>query len=718
MLWCYALTLFASATLLFSVQPMAAKMVLPLLGGTPAVWTACMVFFQAALLAGYAYSHWVPTRLGVRRHALLHLGLLLLPFLALPISLRGEAPPGATDPVEWLLVALAVTVGPAFFAVATSAPLLQRWFAGSSHAAARDPYFLYGASNLGSMVALLAYPIVIEPRLGLAEQTWVWTVGYGILVALTGACVVPVILRPERQDQNALAASEHALPRPGPAHGRTPSFATRLRWTALAFIPSSLVLGATIYITTDVAPIPLLWVIPLALYLFSFILAFARLPVFIQRGFILLFVLAVGTLAALQGFGVTLAVGEAVALHLTAMFAAAMVCHMELARTRPAVEYLTEFYLWIALGGVLGGVFNGIVAPHVFDRIVEYPLLFAAPCLLRPRVGPRRLEEALPRRARPRGWGSRGDRAVTAAWLLLGIVLAEVFYAGSLEVQQGFTLERRERSFFGVMRVQEADGYRYFSHGTTLHGAQSLDPKRRDEPLTYYSRSGPIGDVFQAFQGARAKQEVALVGLGTGSLACYADAGQKWTFFEIDPTVERIAADPRYFTFLHDAEGRGVDLHVVFGDARLQLARVETSYGLIVLDAFSSDSIPVHLLTREAVQLYLRKLAPGGILAFHVSNKYVMMPPVLAELARDAGLCCYFREHLNLSKAERAALHLRSTWVVMVRKPDDFGPLAHDPRWVRVAGSRAGARVWTDDYCNIIDSIIWDTQRTEKPTGR
>jgi hypothetical protein len=741
-LFFFALTLFVSATLLFLVQPMIAKMLLPLLGGTPAVWNTCMVFFQAELLLGYLYAHATTRWLGVRRQARLHLALLLVPLLALPIGVAsGWAPPADANPIPWLLAMLLTSVGVPFFVVSTSAPLLQKWFAGTGHPAAKDPYFLYAASNLGSMLALLGYPLLMEPSLRLADQGWLWGVGYGLLVLLMAGCAFRVWRVPDPAPQPGPAGkgSESADPGDRLTPGR------RLRWVVLAFVPSSLMLGVTTYLTTDIAAIPLLWVIPLALYLLTFILCFARKPPLPHAGMVralpaLMLPLTVFILAqALQPWWLLLP------LHLVTFFVASMVCHGELARNRPSTRYLTEFYLWMSLGGVLGGLFNALLAPLVFPTVVEYPVAMALACLLLPAAAPlassarsRRLDLALPLALGGATalvlWGleSMAPAASLFVKVLVFSVLAGCCYtftgrplryglgvAGLLlmSLLSGVLsgrLEHIERSFFSVHRVMvDAGGkFRMLYHGTTNHGFQSLDPARRREPLAYFYRTGPIGRVFAELRRRGARPDIAIVGLGTGAMACYAEPGQRLTFYEIDPAVVRIARDARYFTYLADCRG---NYDVVLGDGRLTLARAPAKqYGLIVLDAFSSDSIPMHLVTREALALYVSKLADDGILAFNVSNRYFDIEPLLGDLAEDAGLVCRARLELDedISTEERSLGKLPSHFVIMARRPADLGKLANDPGWRMVAG-RPGERVCSDDFPPNIFKLF----RKEPPAG-
>ncbi|KAB8146077.1 hypothetical protein F8S13_01255 [Chloroflexia bacterium SDU3-3] len=752
MLMLYAATMFLGATLLFMVQPMFARMVLPLLGGSPAVWNTAMLFYQVALLAGYGYAHLITRRLAARSQVLLHGALLLLPLVVLPLAVpAGWQPPTDTSPVWWLLGLLAVAVGLPFFVVSTTSPLLQAWFARTSHPLAADPYPLYAASNVGSMLALLAYPTLIEPALRLGDQSRIWAGGYVLLAGLTLACalvvwrgagvVVPPADAPERDTSS-----------------RQPiTMLRRARWVLLAFVPSSLMLSVTAYLSTNIAPVPLLWTIPLALYLLTFILLFGGRTIphqIIARALPILMLPLVFTLAA-QATGPLLLL---LPLHLLVFFVVAMVCHGQMALDRPEARHLTEFYLWMSVGGALGGVFNSLVAPLVFRTVLEYPLVLVLACMLNAnlqRAAPQAAAAVSPRRALP--WRERLamvgrplfrlNGIAVSAWdmiLPLGLgLLTAVLVLGTQRLAFGatqagvgvmfgvpallcFLLSRRplrfalgvaaillaaglyvntqgqllhvERTFFGTHRVllSQNGQFHQLAHGPTLHGTQSLDPARRDTPLSYYYASGPAGQLFGTLGPTR--RSVAVVGLGVGSLACYRQPGQAWTFYEIDAAVERIARDPQFFTFLADCAG---DTPVRLGDARLTLGEASPqSYDLLVMDAYTSDSVPIHLLTREALAMYTSKLASGGVLAFHISNQFFDLHPVLSALADDAGLVALAQDDLAVSAEESAAGKHGSQWVVMARSVGDLGALADDPRWYRL--QIPGAPLWTDDYSSIL----------------
>ncbi|HEX2210727.1 MAG TPA: fused MFS/spermidine synthase, partial [Longimicrobium sp.] len=656
----YTAAVFLSAFLLFLVQPLFGKMVLPLLGGSPAVWNTCMLFFQAALLGGYLYAHLTSSRLTVRRQATVHLAALALAALALPVSLRGAAPEGGAAPIPWLLATMALTVGAPFLVLSGTGPILQRWFSRSGHPHAADPYHLYAASNLGSALALLAYPALMEPRMRLSSQSGTWTAGYVVLGLLIAACAWLVW-----RTAGAPAAAVETAGAVDEAPAARLTVRERLIWIGLAFIPSSLLLGVTTFITTDLSPAPLLWVLPLALYLLSFTFVFARRPPIPHEWIAAIHPSAIAVAALLLTAGYVKKPSVAVPLHLLALFVVAMAAHGELARRRPHVRHLTEFYLWIAVGGVLGGVFNALVAPVAFTQIWEYPIVLTLACLARPwpeeRIG-WRWHAGYFLRAAAFAWGllylSDNDDLSSWLFLLLAALLINLMNvllgraplwlaacvgtvlmvrAWSAINEPGVLLA--ERTFFGrykVMEYRHDGGFHVLRHGSTLHGAQSMQAWRRREPLTYYLLHGPLGKVFAATADRAGTRRVAVVGLGTGTTAAYARPGEDWTFYEIDPGIERIARDTAYFTYLADSPAR---TRVVLGDARLSLARdTAATYDLILLDAFSSDAIPVHLVTREALQTYLARLAPRGIIAFHISNRYLDLEPVVAALAKDRGL--------------------------------------------------------------------------------
>ena len=713
----YGTAIFLAAALVFAVQPMVAKMLLPHFGGTPAVWIVSLVFFQTVLLCGYAFAHFSLHLLGVRRQALLQLGLLLVPLVMLPIAVAADTGPGE-NPHLGLLWALAAAAGLPFLVVTTASPVLQRWFSACGDAASRDPYFLYAAGNAGSLLGLLAYPVLIEPLLTLPEQATLWGAGYALFVLLAALCTLRLLTTAA-----APASVEDAQDRAAPI-----GWLTTLRWIGMAALPSALMIATTSHLSTDIAAVPLLWVIPLALYLLSFIVAFARSSPFSLRaiswGTVVTSLLVVASLMPM----VRLPIWAVVVIHGANLFFVALLVHRRLALERPPAERLTHFYLLMSLGGVCGGVFAALLAPAIFSTIAEYPITIVLALLLRPG----------PRRPRPgTGFLRRNADVLLPFALLAGVLVAAkatpadgvgpallavllfsavaalaLFAARPVRFALGVgallliatlppTSLHSERTFFGVLRVEE-DGQRHdLVSGTTVHGSQSFAPGQRREPASYYVREGPLGQLFTALDG-RAKS-VAVIGLGAGGASVYGRTGERWTFYEIDEAVARIAENPRYFTYLRDAKA---DIRVVLGDGRLKLAEEpDGSFDLFVLDAFSSDSVPMHLLTREAIELYLRKLSPGGLMAFHISNRYLDLQPVVSGSARSLGLPGLSQAYA-VTPAAASEGAKSSIWVLVARNAAALGTLVDDPRW-KPLDTGPGQPVWTDEFSNILSVIRW-----------
>ena len=716
-LWLYGAAIFTGASLVFVIQPMVAKMLLPSFGGTPAVWAISLVFFQGVLLAGYAFAHVSIRFFGVRRQPLVQLVLLLLPLAALPIGLPSGAAPGVHhNPNLWVLWVLAVAAGVPFFVITTASPVLQRWFSASGHTASHDPYFLYAAGNVGSLLGLLAYPTLIEPRLTLDEQARMWAIAYAVFVVLAALCATRV-----------LATTAVPAPRTAPVLALPIAWRTRLRWVGMAAIPSALMIGTSTYLSTDVAAVPLLWVIPLALYLLSFVVAFGRRSRLsletISRSTVATSLAVAGSLLLIVLIpALRPPIWLSVLVHGANLFVVALLVHRRLASERPPAERLTEFYLLLSVGGVIGGAFSALLAPQIFSTVAEYPLAIVLALLLRPG----------PLRARP-GVLHRYADVLLPFGVLVGILLAAkalpedgngrlallcvvgvvaLFWRRPIRFALGVAALLlitaipkaslvSDRSFFGVLRVIQ-DGPRHvLFHGTTAHGIESYAPGQREVPLAYYTRPGPLGQVFAAYGPRLAR--VGAVGLGSGAVAAYGRPGDRYTFYEIDPAMARIASDPRYFDYLHDSKAR---VRIVIGDGRLELAKAPPgSYDLIVLDAFSSDSVPVHLLTREAAQLYLSKLRPGGLIAFHISNRYFDLEPVIGGLARSLQLAGLYQAHMP-SAAARAAGAAFSQWVVVTPKASRLAPLVRSGKWQQLHES-SGEPVWTDQYSNILSVIRW-----------
>jgi hypothetical protein len=712
----FAATLGLSATLLFTLQPMFAKMTLPLLGGAPGVWNTAVAFFQGVLLLGYLYAHALQRLHSLKVQLLIHGAVLLVAAFFLPLAVSSVlgAPP-ADAPAAWLLGLYAVSVGPPFFALSASAPLLQAWYARTNRPDAADPYHLYAASNLGSLAALAAYPILVEPILTLTSQGAVWTWGYYLLAAAILACAALAL-------RNAVVAAPVAAAETTKDEAK-PTWADRGRWVLLSAIPSSLLLGATTHLATDVASAPFLWVAPLALYLLTFVIAFGRKPVITAaqaRRAAPMALIAAGTLIVSSGFGWLLAAP----VHLTALFVLSLACHHRLASLRPSAGRLTEFYAFMSLGGVLGGSFNAFVAPVAFDGVIEYPLALAAAAYLA-------------------GSGVAQDRRALQVGLALGLlatlaaglVALDVLPVESLRIvvalallaqfmlrhdaaklaiaflamvgvvpmlARGGELVVQDRSFFGVWRVIDRADARELSHGTTVHGAQLFDPARRLTPLTYYSGHGPIGDAVEKARERFGVLDVGVIGLGAGSMACHAQDGDAWTFFEIDPVVVRMAKDPSLFSFLSDC---APNAPIRMGDARLTLAEEGPgTFDALVLDAFASDVVPAHLVTREAFSLYMSRLAPDGILVAHVSNRMLELEGPVTDIARSFGWVvksqAYMPPAALAARREASPTHA----LVIARTPEALAAFTEADGW-RDAHA-AHRRPWTDDRNNI-PAAMW-----------
>jgi hypothetical protein len=733
----YTITIFVGAFLLFLVQPMAAKVILPVLGGSPSVWNTCMLFFQVALLAGYGYAHGLARLRRARMWAGVHGVVVLLPLLILGRAIPadpGEPPVGQgwEGPIPWLLMLLATTVGPFFFVLATTGPLIQRWFSATDHPSAKDPYFLYAASNAGSLLALLAYPVLVEPALALGSQERVFTAGYMVYAALVLGCGAVLI----RRSPAVVAVEPSAEER---ITGRQ-----RLLWIGLAFVPSSLMLGVTQFLSTDLAAVPLLWIMPLSLYLLSFILAFAKRQVIPLRVASVLLPMAVmGVLATMMAMAKS-PLPALVGLHLAALFLAALVCHRRLALARPGAAGLTQYYLLIALGGALGGVFNALVAPMIFNDILEYPIALVLSCLMIPAgtfaIARARVYDSMEAARLARlvaaaavilpagivGLGIQfldliGSKTHLLIWVTVPMVacgvlllwprrfalaLTLLLVVGWLRPDPFGTVLFADRTFFGTVQVYVNGKETWFSlfHGTTRHGVQANHPEYRLEPTLYYHRGSPIGDYMSSRESDPGFDRCALVGLGVGALAGYAHAGQEFTFYEIDPVVAAVAQATELFHYIEDARERGAVIPIVMGDARLKLRDApEGGYDLIVLDAFSSDAIPVHLLTIEAITLYLSRLAPDGVLAFHVSNRYLELRPVLAAAARDLGLVAVTRTDAP-TKEQRDKGAVTSVWMMLARSDEALKGLKNKEGWLRWSLG-PGERAWTDDYSNVLGAF-------------
>jgi SAM-dependent methyltransferase len=755
----FTLAIFSSAALLFLVQPLVGRFLLPLLGGSAGVWNTCMVFFQATLLLGYLYADLLTRCCSLSVQLAIHAGVLAAAATCLPLSTQPAAAEGS--PTLWLLQTLAVSVGPPFFALCATAPLLQRWFSQTRDPSAGDPYFLYAASNAGSMAGLLAYPLLIEPCLSRSSQSIVFSSGYVLTAMAVVSCGLLAVWRPRL----STAALPHDADANAAIHTATVRLSRRqsLLVICLAAVPSSLVLGVTQHLTSDVAAIPLLWVVPLAVYLATFMLAFSvwPRPSSAAWGVALPAVIAPALFFLLAA--ITRPLPLVIVAHLAVLFVGGMMCHRRLHELRPPPAQLTRFFLLVSIGGVAGGAFNALLAPTIFSSVVEYPLAIAALCWLRPQVASvvaHTPADTVSRLRRDAAWISAAAAAgailILAAdhLLCLGVLSAEAVGQASsvlkplvravpvLAVSAWLAAVRRPaaaaaalsaalavlpltgaggrvifqgRSFFGVHRVvlTPAGTWTSLHHGSTLHGEQARRIGDDEglaavsvQPTAYYTRSGPLGDIVGFLEDRQRLHSVAVIGLGAGTIAAYAKPGMALTFFEIDPLVVRIASDNQFFTYLGDvATDPAIKLAGVLGDGRLRLAeQPPASCDLIVIDAFSSDSIPLHLLTQEAVAMYASRLRPGGLIAFHISNRHFDLGPPITAIARELGLATAVRHDLEVSPFEAGFGKRPSSWAV-VGAADDIAALrSTKPAWRPIAVS-ADAKPWTDDHANLLGAF-------------
>lgn len=720
----FGVCIFLSAFLLFLIQPMFAKLVLPQLGGTAQVWNTCVFFFQVVLLLGYFYSHILIHR-PLRFQARLHSFFILIPIFFLPIAIPSGWAADFARPITSVLILLVTAVGAPFFILSTTSPLLQKWFSSTPHRNAKDPYFLYAASNVGSLLALLGYPVLIEPRLTLHEQSQVWSWGY----ALFGVVMIVCAMMAKRfavVENHTVSSAPIAAP------------LSRLRifkWIFFAFVPSSLSLGVTNYISTDIAPMPLIWIVPLALYLITFILVFSttwarRVGFFLKR-----FPGAVVILATLLATHANSPLEVVIPAHLLCFFIIALYCHSRLAEDRPQPQWLTHFYVCLSVGGGLGGLFNALVAPVLFSNVFEYPMIVALSAFLLKRDEEPGAAKELKRLAVFFGVIALAVAGIYLSPLKNEIEMRElagrlIFFAipagacfGLRRIPRIFPcaimvfliasivrdrIEHRvmyqKRDFFGVSTVERSENGQciFFRHGSTIHGVQYVDSAKRNQPTAYYYHGSPIAQIFHAFNNVYKDQpsRVAIVGLGAGGLIGYSQPPQEWVYYEISPVVIEVAENPKLFTFLSDAK---VKWRTQLGDGRLEIQKAEdASFDFILIDAFSSDAIPVHLLTREATELYLRKLKPNGLLVFHISNRYLDLEPVLGNLAKSLNLESRVQFHTPPDEKDKFAWP--SQWVMMGKDNAVMRDLDKSQLWSPLR-TRPDRRVWTDDYSNVLQTF-------------
>ncbi|NBW07886.1 MAG: spermidine synthase [Caulobacteraceae bacterium] len=740
----FAVAIFTSAALVFVVQPMVTKLVLPMLGGSPSVWNTSMVFFQTALLAGYAYAHALQRLKAVRTQLAVHLVLLLAAALFLPLKISGLlGEPNPAAPIGWLLATLTLSVGAPFAVLSATAPLLQAWYARvrAGHADGQNPYVLYAASNLGSFLALLAYPVVIEPLMSLSGQRVGWSGGYAAFLLMVVALAFLVW---RRRLDTAVSAEPEALP-------VSPAIPWREKavLVLLAAGPSSLMLGVTAHLSTDVASAPFLWVIPLALYLLTFVIAFQNRPI-IPLPITLMIAAAVGIVCICFTASRSGNWAMMFGLHLTAFFFLALMCHQRLAARRPAPDRLTEFYLLMSLGGVVGGAFTALLAPVIFRTVLEYPLVLVLVGLARPNskapiqkweiyafVGAILicLAPIVLKGVFDADWDlawawSRNVNvtmeqttqlilmfAMIAAFLIRDrmpayVIISALIAIVTLTIGRGYDWALTERSFFGVMRVANQNDARLggdvhvLMHGTTLHGAQPRDPRYACLPTLYYAPATPIGQVTEAVQRRAWGVRIGVVGQGSGAMAGYKRAEDRLTFFEIDPMVNRLSRDPEWFSFINGCakqNGPGGAIDTVLGDARLSLVKQPAgTYDLLLIDAFSSDSVPTHLLTEEAIAGYLKLLKPNGVVILHLSNRNLDITGPAEAAAR--ALKAPHLHQIYIEDPSAPAMAEAST-EALILSPTEAGlaEFVGDKRWERLPDPKV--RPWTDDYVNLFGSL-------------
>lgn len=733
----YAATIFLSASLLFTVQPMIGKYLLPLLGGGPSVWNTAMLFFQILLLGGYAYAFFMARYVPSRAQVLVHGGLLLLAALSLPLYLPPDTDPSGHDPMLWQLKTMLLMAAAPFFVLSSTAPLLQQWFSRSQHPLAHNPYPLYVASNIGSMLALLSYPIIIEPLLTLHNQGLYWSYGYGLLalaIIITGLST--------RFTQPAAQTSE-ATPDTG---DEVITWKRRCTWLLLAFVPSSLMLGVTTYITTDIITVPLIWVIPLALYLLSFIIAFAHKPFFslgvtrIIQSIVALMMMFIITVDGILG------TWNQVIIHLAFMFFTALLCHQELAALKPKAKHLTEFYLLMSAGGALGGVFNSLLAPLLFVMPYEYMLIIILSVFCR-YIAEASADSTKPLREKIRTFFKDFD--IRKDWqlpvLIILAISSGIFLNKYLNFIASFGLPilcakyittrwrfatlftlvliahpliswdalkdhvTIARNYYGVILVHDKLDVRFMTHGVTNHGGQILTADKKFEPFGYYGTGSGVNDAFKTSRLAdtTTPQRIAILGLGTGSTACfYNQSNRQFDYFEIDPNVIRIASDPRYFTYLSDC---GVNYKMHQGDGRLELAKQPDGiYDVINIDVFTSDNIPMHIITLEAMREYTKKLKPDGVIIIHISNRFFMLGPEMAALATGLGYDHLYKFNMRKSEADEkktAAVNHPNIYAVITNNQSVLTELkAMDKAWETLELPE-GFKPWTDDYANALRSF-------------
>ncbi len=789
-----ALATFAMALgagTMFALQPMIGKLLAPWLGSVPAVWTTCMLFFQMMLLAGYVYVHWLTRFLDLRKQLTLHALLTALAAATLPLALPEFMTSNIPEDgfhAGWIFVTLVLTAGAPAFVLSSTAPLVQAWFGTTTHELARNPYPLYIASNTGSLLGLISYPFLVEPHLSLTAQRSLWSLSWTFYAVLLGI-VALLCWRHQRQVAPSTQLTEHddELPRwviPSQTHSHqsdeilidawsersesagifgqecdetgatSRGAAQKLKWMALSFVPSSLLLGATSHMTTDIAAMPLLWTIPLAIYLLSWTVSFTDSLAWLHRGIRWLTPLAVIAAAFVWAADFREQTRLVLAVHLATLLTVCWTLHRCLYESRPDASRLTSFYIGIALGGALGGIFNALLAPLIFSGFAEYPLALVLALMLLPsarfKVGDSNKKTwaiwqqcvllslalistaALSKYAHQSVWwnvwnleslatrlGWTTDQLGKWAEFALPLVPALLLFGRprlqaaatctamlvGIWINHSSNILMRERSFFGVLTVKEYSQdwlVHTLVHGGIMHGEQRVATLTdRLEPRSYYHKDGPLGDVMDIMAQKKDSFSTAAIGLGTGSVAAYGQPHRPITFFEIDPAVEAIARNPKYFTYLSDCIQRGCPLDVRIGDARVTISRARDIFDVIIVDAFSSDSIPLHLITREAIEGWFRRLQLDGVITFHVSNRYLDLIQVLANAAASMGAAALVREDIEGDKASGRS---GSSWVVLTADPETAQWFTARESW-NAAPTRANLAVWTDDFASVLPVI-------------
>ncbi|WP_305988028.1 fused MFS/spermidine synthase [Roseibium sp. MMSF_3544] len=734
----FAGTLFLSAFLLFSVQPFFSKLVLPKLGGSPGVWSVAMVFFQTVLLLGYAYAHLLTRYLQTKHAILVHTLVLLTACLFLPLGIaRGwDTPPAAYQEI-WLLGLFAVSVGLPFFAVSANAPLLQAWFTQTGHKHASDPYFLYGASNIGSFASLYLYILVLEPSLTLGSQSLFWTIGYFALVIGILLCAATIFRQPQEAHIKSGAAEKTES---SPSSAQVITARQIVTYLALAAVPSALTIALTAHIAVDIASAPFMWVVPLSLFLLTFVIVFKSKPLisvdFLSNILPFMAIIAAAVIFMPKFLPLVFGLGA----NLLIYFITVLFCHARLYQLRPHASQLTAFYLWMSVGGVLGGIFAGLIAPNVFSWVAEYPMLMLIALFLLPLKNGATSKSVFKTvlfgvallcvfwLSAARGWlpSVEGKEVVVLSilglitlaaivqlkWQPVSHVLLVLTAPLVLLLQLDPNVVHMERSFFGVIKVKDTDdgSHRRMVHGTTVHGSIDMSAfdaetgKGSPVPLAYYHETGEMADTLRAArEGAGGPLgQIGIVGLGTGSFLCHRQDGETWTVYEIDKAVIDVASNPAYFRFISDC---GPETRMVLGDARLTLeAEPDRKFDYLLIDAFSSDSIPVHLMTREAIDLFFSKLSADGVLALHISNRYLELASVLAAIAETDGYVIRFAKRGTTKGEERPDQVFESDVVVLARDEADLGTILENPRWQTVSAGQTTP--WTDDYSNIVGAIV------------